>query len=64
MLMCTLGLAEAFKSRGVRRSPDTGIATSAIKVVGSDEMLKNCRTPEIVADTAYSIYRMHRQLFR
>ncbi len=59
MSLCVLGLAAEFKKDGVAVNalwPRTGIATSAVKFeLGSEESLKYCRTPEIVADAAYAI---------
>ena len=58
MSMCVLGMAEEFKSKGVAVNalwPATGIATSAMKMIGGVETLKGCRTPEIMADAAYAI---------
>jgi citronellol/citronellal dehydrogenase len=57
MSMCTLGMAEEFKSIGVAVNslwPETAIATAAVKnLLGGDEAIKGSRTPEIMADAAY-----------
>ena len=59
MSLCTLGMAQEFKGKGIAVNslwPETGIATSAVKnLLGGDEALKKCRKPEIMADAAYII---------
>lgn len=59
MSMCTLGMASELKADGIAVNslwPETAIATAAIKnVVGNDEMLRGCRTPEIMAESAHWI---------
>ena len=59
MSLCTLGMAEEFRSRGVAVNslwPLTAIDTAAIRnVIGGAEMAKACRKPEIMADAAYVI---------
>ena len=59
MSMCTLGLAEELRDRGIAVNsiwPRTGIATSAIEfALGSRDELRRCRTPAIIADAAYAI---------
>ncbi len=58
MSMCVLGMAGEFKGQvGVNALwPKTAIATSAVSnVIGDQEMLNQCRTPEIMADAAYQI---------
>ncbi len=59
MSMCVLGLAAEFKDKGVGVNalwPRTAIATAAIRFeLGGDALLKHCRKPEIVADTAHAI---------
>jgi citronellol/citronellal dehydrogenase len=61
MSMCVLGMAEEFRDRGVAVNalwPRTAIATSAIRnLLGGEEAIRRCRTPEIVADAAWSILR-------
>ena len=57
MSMCVLGLAREFKGQGVGVNalwPRTAIATAAVKnVLGGDNALARCRTPEIMADAAH-----------
>ena len=57
MSMCTLGMAEEFKSYGIGVNslwPLTAIDTAAVRnVLGGDSMAKMSRTPEILADAAY-----------
>lgn len=59
MSMCTLGMSLELKERGIAVNslwPETGIATAAVKnILGGDEMIRRCRTPEIVADAAQLI---------
>ncbi|HEY9787388.1 MAG TPA: NAD(P)-dependent oxidoreductase [Candidatus Obscuribacterales bacterium] len=58
MSMCTLGMAEEFKEKGVAVNslwPETAINTAAIKKLKGEEGVKSSRTPEIVADAAYWI---------
>lgn len=58
MSMCTLGLAEEFKSAGIAANslwPKTTIATSAIAVNFPPEILNASRKPEIMADAAFCI---------
>ena len=59
MSMCTLGMSAELKKVGIAVNslwPETGIATAAVKnLLGGDEAMKKCRTPEIVADAAYWI---------
>lgn len=59
MSMCVLGMSGEFASEGIAFNalwPRTGIATSAIKNhLGGDEMMQACRTPDIMADAAYTI---------
>lgn len=59
MSMCTLGMAAEFRSQGVAVNslwPRTTIATAAIAVNFSEEILKASRKPAIVADAAYAIF--------
>lgn len=57
MSMCVLGMAEEQKAKGVAVNalwPRTAIATAAVQnVLGGDQAMKRCRTPEIMADAAY-----------
>ena len=59
MSLCTLGMAEELKNIGIAVNslwPETGIATAAVKnLLGGEDALKQCRTPEIVADAAHAI---------
>ena len=60
MSMCALGMAEEFRDQGVAFNclwPRTAVATAAIRfALASDEAMRNCRTPEIMADAAYEIF--------
>ncbi|GAB2765569.1 NAD(P)-dependent oxidoreductase [Rhabdobacter roseus] len=59
MSMCVLGMAGEFKKYGVAFNalwPRTAIATAAVKnLLGGEESVRRCRTPEIMADAAYHI---------
>ena len=59
MSLCVLATAEEFKGLIAVNAlwPRTGIATAAVRnVLGGDEGMKHCRTPEIVADAAWHIF--------
>ena len=60
MSLCVLGLAGELRPRGIAVNalwPRTAIATAAIaNVVADPEMLKACRTPEILADAAHMVF--------
>jgi citronellol/citronellal dehydrogenase len=60
MSMCVLGMAGELKPDGIAVNalwPRTGIATAAIRnALGGDEGMKQCRTPDIMADAAYVIF--------
>jgi citronellol/citronellal dehydrogenase len=60
MSLCTLGMAEEFRNRGVAVNslwPRTVIATAAVQnLLGGDEVIRHARKPEIVADAAYAIF--------
>lgn len=59
MSMCTLGMAEEFKSAGIAVNslwPRTTIATAAIEVNFPKEIMQASRKPEIMADAAYEIF--------
>lgn len=61
MSMCVLGMAEEFKSRGIAVNalwPRTVIGTAALAMLGGLVKLENCRTPAIVADAAYEIFKL------
>ncbi len=58
MTLLTLGLAEELKACGIAVNslwPKTMIATAAIEFAIGDNMLKHCRTPEIMADAAFAL---------
>ncbi|MFQ3582148.1 MAG: NAD(P)-dependent oxidoreductase [Chloracidobacterium sp.] len=59
MSMCVLGMAEEFRHQGVGVNalwPRTAIATAAVQnLLGGDETIRRCRTPEIMADAAHAI---------
>jgi citronellol/citronellal dehydrogenase len=59
MSMCVLGMAAEFAADGIAVNalwPRTVIATAAVQnLLGGDEMIKQCRTPDILADAAYII---------
>ena len=58
MSLCVLGMAAEFKDDGIAFNalwPRTTIATAAIQFVVGDELLRRCRTPEIMADAAYAV---------
>jgi len=58
MSMCTLGLAEEFKTAGIAVNslwPRTTIATAAIKVHFPEELYQASRKPQIMADAAHWI---------
>lgn len=59
MSMCTLGMAEEFRTRGVAVNslwPLTTIDTAAVRfALGGEAMANMSRTPEIVADAAHAI---------
>jgi citronellol/citronellal dehydrogenase len=60
MSMCVLGMAAEFADEGIAFNalwPRTGVATAAIRnALAGDEGMKHCRTPEILADAAYTIF--------
>jgi citronellol/citronellal dehydrogenase len=57
MSLVVLGLAEEFRGQVAVNAlwPQTIIATAAISVLGGQDLIKNCRKPEIMADAAYTI---------
>lgn len=58
MSMCTLGMAEEFKSLGIAVNslwPKTLIATAAISVNFPKQLYEASRKPDIMADAAYQI---------
>ena len=59
MSLCVLAMAEEFKEQVAVNAlwPRTTIATAAVRnVLGGDEGMKHCRTPEILADAAWHIF--------
>lgn len=61
MSLVVLGLAGELRSKGIAVNalwPRTTIATAAIKnIIGGDTMMKQSRTPAILADAAYEVFR-------
>ncbi len=59
MSMCVLGMATEFREQGVAVNalwPRTAIATAAVRnLLGGDETIRRCRTPEIMADAAHAV---------
>lgn len=59
MSMCVLGMSEELRAQGIAVNalwPRTVIATAAVQnLLGGDEVVRQSRTPEIVADAAYVI---------
>ncbi|EPJ43772.1 MAG: short chain dehydrogenase [Osedax symbiont Rs2] len=58
MSLCVLGMAAEFAERGVAVNalwPKTVIYTAALAALGDLVNKENCRTPQIVADSAYCI---------
>lgn len=59
MSMCTLGLAEQYRSEGIAANslwPRTTIATAAIRnLLGGDAAMRRAREPRIMADAAHAI---------
>ena len=59
MSMCMLGLAEELKPKRIAANalwPRTTIATAAIQNVLGEQLMRKCRTPEILADAAHLIF--------
>ena len=59
MSLCTLGMAEEFRTQGIAVNslwPRTTIATAAIAVNFPEAILKASRKPAIMADAAYAIF--------
>lgn len=61
MSLCTLGMSQEFRDRGIAVNalwPKTGIATAAVQnLLGGADAIRRCRRPEIVADAATVILR-------
>lgn len=58
MTMCTLGMAEELREKGIAVTslwPRTMIATAAVNMLLGEDGMKASRTPEIMADAAYEI---------
>ncbi|XP_030049632.1 hydroxysteroid dehydrogenase-like protein 2 [Microcaecilia unicolor] len=57
MSMCVLGMAEEYKGEVAVNAlwPKTAIHTAAMDMLGGSGIEKQCRTPDIMADAAYSI---------
>jgi citronellol/citronellal dehydrogenase len=58
MSLCALGMAAEFSGRiGVNALwPRTTIATAAVSYLGGDDMMRQSRKPEILADAAHAIF--------
>ncbi len=59
MSLCVLGLAGELRPQGIAVNalwPRTTIATSALRLLGGDELIQASRTPEIVADAACLVF--------
>lgn len=60
MSMVTLGMAEEFRDEGIAFNalwPLTTVATAAVEfALGGEALMRRSRTPEIMADAAYSIF--------
>jgi citronellol/citronellal dehydrogenase len=67
MSMCVLGMAEEFKEDGIAFNalwPRTGIATAAIQfALGGEAGMRQCRTPDIMADAAHAIFNQPARTF-
>lgn len=61
MSLCVLGMAGEFREDGIAFNglwPRTAIATAAIaNVLAGEEGMKMCRTPQILADAAYLVFK-------
>uniref|UniRef100_H3C6B1 Hydroxysteroid dehydrogenase-like protein 2 n=1 Tax=Tetraodon nigroviridis TaxID=99883 RepID=H3C6B1_TETNG len=57
MSMCVLGMAEEFRGQIAVNAlwPRTAIQTAAMDMLGGDDIGKQCRTAEIMADAAYAV---------
>jgi citronellol/citronellal dehydrogenase len=59
MSLCVLGLAGELRPKGIAVNalwPRTTIATSAIRFVVGEKLMRMSRTPEIVADAARAVF--------
>ncbi|MEO0899540.1 MAG: NAD(P)-dependent oxidoreductase [Bacteroidota bacterium] len=60
MSFCTFSMSEEFKSKKLAVNslwPQTVIATAAVQMMGGEAMMKQGRTPAIMADAAYYILK-------
>lgn len=61
MSLCVLGMADELKKYDIAVNalwPKTTIATAAVQnLLGGDEVVRRSRTPDIVADAAYHIFK-------
>lgn len=58
MSLCTLAWGEELRKYGIAANslwPRTTIATAAVNMIGGDSLMKQSRTPEIMADAAHAI---------
>jgi citronellol/citronellal dehydrogenase len=58
MSLCTIGLAEELRRRGIAANslwPRTLIATAAIRNLGGEDLGERARTPAIMADAAWEV---------
>ncbi|MBU6451755.1 MAG: NAD(P)-dependent oxidoreductase [Cyanobacteria bacterium REEB67] len=59
MSMCTLGMSAELKAKGIAVNslwPETAVATAAVQnLLGGDQAMRACRTPDVVADAAHWI---------
>lgn len=59
MSLCVLGMADELRKRRIAVNalwPKTAIATAAVKnLLGGDDAIRCCRTPEIMADAAHAV---------
>lgn len=65
MSMCVLGMAEELRGVGIAVNalwPRSVIATAALTMLGGQVRPEQCRTPAIVADAAYAIFRRDSRL--
>ncbi|HWY60906.1 MAG TPA: NAD(P)-dependent oxidoreductase [Rhizomicrobium sp.] len=65
MSLCVLGMAAEFKGRVAFNAlwPRTTIATAAVNYLGGDQMTRQSRKPEILADAAYAIFQKDAKRF-
>lgn len=66
MSLCTLGWAEELRGHGIAANslwPRTLIHTAAIRMIGSQDLVRRSRKPEIMGDAAYAILRRDARQF-